>query len=80
MATRKKPDFNDEDTEIPELPPAPSGELVRIAITRFGGGKVSTGVHIGGAGDVTAKRGEVIETSVETARALQDAGFAEIVA
>jgi len=79
MAGRKKQDIGDEEIGTPALPAARDEELVRVTITKFGGGKVSTGVSIMGKGDIMAKRGDVIEISADCARALEERGLAEIV-
>lgn len=79
MAGRRKPDINDEDTEVPMPPTAGGEEPVRVIITKFGDGKVSTGDFVMGKGDLMARRGEVIEISVDCARALEERGLAEIV-
>jgi hypothetical protein len=71
MAQRKKLDGEADMTREPE-------RTVRVTITKFGDGKVSTGEHVSVKGDVMAKRGEVLETSAEAAAALEAAGLAEI--
>lgn len=79
MAGRKKPDISDEDTEAPILAAAGGEDLVRVTITKFGDGKVSTGTSVVGMGDIMAKRGDVIEISADCARALEECGLAEVV-
>jgi len=79
MAGRKRPGRSDEDTETPVLPAPTDGPLVRVIITKFGDGKVSTGTFAMGKGDIMARRGDVIEISVDCARSLEEAGLAELV-
>ena len=79
MAPRKKSDIEEEDTEAPQMPPPPSGRMVRITVTKFGEGKISTGVHVAGEGDVLARRGDVLEAPAESAASLEASGLAEIV-
>ena len=75
---RKKLDISDEDIGAPK-PAAYDEPLVRVTITKFGDGKVSTGDFIMGQGDIMARRGEVIEISAGCAKALEERGLAEIV-
>lgn len=57
--------------------PIPDGH-VRIRITKFGDGKVSTGEHIAEKGDVMFKAGEETIIPVHVADALEKRGLAEI--
>lgn len=67
-----------EDTAPVVLPVArPVGTLIEVTITKFGGGKVSTGVHVAGEGDIFAGRGKKIAVSKEVASSLEARGFAE---
>lgn len=67
-----------EDTAPVILPVAkPVGSLVEVTITKFGEGKVSTGIHVAGEGDIYASRGEKIAVSKEVAASLEARGFAE---
>lgn len=67
-----------EDTAPVILPVAkPVGDLVEVTITKFGEGKVSTGFHVAGEGDIFAGRGEKIAVSKEVASSLEARGFAE---
>lgn len=79
MAGRKKLDSGDDDTETPVLPAAGGEARVRVTITKFGDGKVSTGDFVMGKGDIMAKRGDVIEISADCAKALEERALAEIV-
>lgn len=66
------------DTATPVLPATkPNGDLVEITITKFGEGKVSTGVHIAGEGDIYANRGDKIMVSKDVALRLEVLGVAE---
>lgn len=65
-------------TASPVLPKAdPVGDLVEVTITKFGEGKVSTGVHVAGEGDIYAKRGDKIMVSKPVAARLEVLGVAE---
>lgn len=67
-----------QDTETPVLPVAkPNGNLVEVTITKFGEGKVSTGRHVAGEGDIYASRGDKIMVSKEVAARLEVLGVAE---
>jgi len=67
-----------EETATPVLPKAePDGDLVEVTITKFGEGKVSTGVHVAGDGDIFASRGEKIMVSQAVAQRLEVLGVAE---
>jgi hypothetical protein len=77
MPSKKKPEADFAESRISETP-EPEGEaLVRITITKFGDGKVSTGKHVGGQGDVMARRGDVMQVSAACASDLEKLGFAE---
>lgn len=69
-----------EETPVPVLDAEQEPELVTVAITKFGDGKVSTGVHVAGEGDKKAKRGDVMTVSASVAESLEKSGLAEIVA
>lgn len=67
-----------QDTESPILPVAkPVGKTVGVTVTKFGEGKVSTGEHVAGEGDIYAARGDKMHVSQEVANALELKGFAE---
>lgn len=70
----------DEETET-HAPPLPrqSINLVKVKVTKFGSGKVSTGVHVTGEGDIMAANGDVLEVSETIAKALESLGLAETV-
>jgi len=71
-------DSEQQETETPVLPIAkPEGDLVEVTITKFGEGKVSTGVHVAGEGDIYAVRGDKISVSKEVAARLEVLGVAE---
>lgn len=73
-----KTDADQTETKTPVLPKAaPVGDLVEITITKFGEGKVSTGVHIAGEGDIYASRGDKIMVSKDVAIRLEVLGVAE---
>lgn len=55
----------------------PPDDLVEVTITKFGEGKVSTGVHIAGEGDIYASRGEKLRVSKAIASRLEVLGVAE---
>lgn len=65
------------ETAAPPLAPKQSTEVVLVTITKFGAGKVSTGVHVAGPGDIMAIKGEILEVSRTVAEALEAKGFAE---
>lgn len=65
-------------TEKPIAPaPVSVSDLVSVTITKFGDGKVSTGIHVAGEGDIYAKRGERLDVSPAVARSLEALGLAE---
>jgi hypothetical protein len=51
---------------------------VSVRITKFGAGRVSTGVHIIGVGDVTWGAGDIVALPDRIAAELEKRGFAEI--
>lgn len=57
--------------------PKVEGDSVEITITKFGDGKVSTGVHVAGEGDIYASRGDKLTVSREVAARLEELGVAE---
>lgn len=74
----KTDDKEIQETASPVLPVAEAkGDLVSVTITKFGDGKVSTGVHEAGFGDIYARRGEKILVSKGTALALEAKALAE---
>lgn len=78
MAKAKSAVDETEDTATPVLPVVkPVGELVEVAVTKFGDGRVSTGMHVAGEGDIYAARGDKILVSKEVASSLEARGFAE---
>ncbi len=77
MPSKKKPEIEFAEMEAIEAPAPEGGDLVRITITKFGDGKVSTGVHVGGQGDVMARRGDVMTVAAICASDLEKLGFAE---
>lgn len=52
--------------------------VVPLRITKFGGGKVSTGRHLAGAGDECFAVGAVAALPRDVALALEQRGFGEI--
>ncbi|TAL08064.1 MAG: hypothetical protein EPO02_13815 [Nitrospirae bacterium] len=58
----------------------PNLQPVKVTIVKFGEGKVSTGEHIAGKGDIMAERGDVITVSKNIADALESKGYGEVVA
>lgn len=67
-----------QDTPTPVLPVAERDPtLVEVTITKFGEGRVSTGEHVTGEGDIFAKRGEKLLVSKKTAERLEVLGLAE---
>lgn len=77
----------DEETDTPTprtAAPRQSAIRVKVRVTKFGGGQVSTGEHSIGedgltGGDVMAKAGDVLEVDQSTANSLEVRGFAETV-
>ena len=69
-----------EEVEAPRRgrPPkvVPEG-FVTVTVTKAGDGKISTGEHVAGVGDVTYKRGDKFQCSPETAAALEERHFVE---
>ena len=63
---------------VPVSAPA-SGSNVRVRITKFGDGKVSSGEHVAGEGDVMLSAGAEIQVSAATAEDLEARGFAETI-
>ena len=51
---------------------------VKVRVTKLGGGKVSTGVHIAVEGEVTAKAGDLLTVPSAVAGELEARGLAEI--
>lgn len=81
-------ELNDQDSfdqEVEAMVPKKAraemshGAIVKVRITKFGAGKVSTGVHIAEKGDKMAERDEVIEVAHSVAVTLEERGLAEIV-
>ena len=77
MAAKKKTSDTNESAATGSEDAAQ--EMVRIRITKFGDGKISTGIHRAGFGDVMAGRGHEIEVDLATAKAHEAQGLAEIV-
>lgn len=81
--TPKKPEMTevDEDTPVAKVKaPVQRGYIeptVKITVTKFGAGKVATGQHEAGFGDVYAKRGDTLMADPATAKRLEQLGFAE---
>lgn len=70
----------DEATDTPapkSSPVAQSAKTVKVTITKFGAGKVSTGLHVAGEGDIMADRGHELIVSETIAAALEAKGLAE---
>lgn len=70
-----------EEQEAPRRgrPPkaaAPEG-MVRCVVTKAGDGKISTGEHITGVGDVTYKRGDEFYALPDTAASLEARHYVE---
>lgn len=55
-----------------------TGGKVKVKITKFGHGHVSTGEHIPEHGDKIAEAGSILEVDKSVADALEAKGFAEI--
>jgi hypothetical protein len=55
------------------------GGLVKVRVTKFGYGHVSTGEHIPGHGDKLADANSVLEVDKSVAEQLEAKGYAEIV-
>lgn len=58
---------------------APDPEPLRLRVTKLGDGKIATGEHLPGQGDLLFERGETFRASPERAAALEALGLAEIV-
>lgn len=55
------------------------GKTVDARILKAGDGKISTGIYVAGIGNMTHKRGKIIQNMpLHTARELEDRGFVEI--
>lgn len=79
--------LGDEDSEgatgpVPVVklanPSKAKEEEVEVTITKFGDGKVSTGMHVAGEGDIYAERGEKLTVSKSVAVLLERRAFAEM--
>lgn len=57
---------------------AQNADLVIVRITKMGDGKVSTGEHLSGEGDLLYEYGETPRLPRVVAEALEDAGYGEI--
>lgn len=57
--------------------PKSTSDMVEITITKLGDGKVSTGEHVAGEGDIYASRGEKLMVSPGVVASLEARGFAE---
>lgn len=68
----KSPEASDATEQTPPFPDA-----VKITVTKFGAGKVSSGEHVAGNGDIYLDRGEQAWVDAKTAQALEACGFAE---
>lgn len=72
----------DEETDTPTprtAAPKQSGNLVKVRVTKFGAGLVSTGEYVVDEGDIFASAGDVLEVDPGTAKSLEVRGFAETV-
>jgi hypothetical protein len=78
MPIAPKPPVVGPDTTAPEPAIDQSKVMVKITVTKFGDGKISTGQHIAVEGDVMARRGDTMEVSKTTADQLEARGLAEI--
>lgn len=58
------------ETELP---------MVKCRVTKLGDGKISTGEHVAGIGEVHFEKGEEFPARKDIADALEDRGFVEIV-
>lgn len=68
----------DEETDTVVVPPKPqSTGLVTVTVTKFGAGKVSTGEHIAGQGDIYASQGAKLTVTEDAAKALEKKGLVE---
>lgn len=69
-----------ENKDTPRVKPEKnsSGGTVKIKVTKFGGGKVSTGEHVAELGDVMAKGGDILEVDKSVAEAMEATGYGEI--
>lgn len=74
----KKPKADEETDTVLDKPAVASSEFVDVVVTKHGEGKVSTGEHIAGQGDVYAPKGHKLKVLLHTAKALEAKGFAEI--
>lgn len=68
----------DLQTETVHVEPAPQDpNFTTITVTKFGEGKVSSGIHVAGEGDIFASRGDKLVVSRTIAAALETRGLAE---
>lgn len=71
----------EEKETVGDAKPAPRRKHlppVNVRITKMGGGKVSTGVHIQEVGDETHEAGAIVSLPKDVALELEERGFAEI--
>lgn len=59
-------------------PDAPPEKMVTARVTKKGDGRISTGDHAAGLGDLTHDRGEILTLPEATALELEERGFVEI--
>lgn len=75
--TGEEPEDLETET-VRESAAAPqTSETILVTITKFGSGKVSTGHHVAGEGDIMSERGDVLEVSKTVAASLEAKGLAE---
>jgi hypothetical protein len=58
-----------------DLTPIPPEELVTCEVTKKGDGRISTGQHVAGIGEVHYEKGETFTAPRATAEALEDRNF-----
>ena len=57
---------------------AQAPKIVRCRVLKAGDGKISTGQHVAGVGEVHFERGEEFDCAERTALLLEDRGYVEI--
>lgn len=62
---------------MPKAKEEPAKTSVKVRITKFGAGQVSTGEHVAGEGDIMAQHNDEMTVSPANADALEALGFAE---
>lgn len=67
-----------DDAIVKAEPPKLKPGHVWVTVTKFGEGKISTGEHVAGQGDVMAMKGDVLECPADQAKIQEGFGLVEI--